>query len=82
MNIYKISIDDELIEEYDAFVIAADTASEALNLACEKVTSIWTGQTLKNDVFARWTAESKTVLIGIASRDVLPGIVLGSFNAG
>jgi len=68
LNLYLIERTDPVgWDEYDAFVIAATSEQEAIGMV-------------------NWCAlpdcDPVCRLIGIASSEVEPGVVLGSFNAG
>jgi len=68
MNLYLIERTDEIdYDEYDAFVIAAENENDAHKF-CIFRAGLSSPPTCKK--------------IGIATTDVVAGIVLGSFNAG
>ena len=68
MNLYLIERTDETgYDEYDAHVIAAESADEALARA-----NFW----------AALKSPPTCQLIGVAAEDIQDGIVLSSFNAG
>jgi hypothetical protein len=72
MKLYKLEIPYDQEQDYDtfdAFVIAADSIQEAINMAVQKESDF--GK-LKFDI----------EVIGRASNHITPGVILGSFNAG
>lgn len=83
MNIYKVSRTDEWsYDDYDSFVVIAEDEKTALytHPSGGVLTFIdengYTGDWVNSPMFL------KVELIGIASNDMKPGIIINSFNAG
>lgn len=76
MNIYLVSRTDSIgYDEYDAFVVVANTEEEAVSFL----------KTNHDPVkrYGEWSNEVRVELIGPASNDYTePTEILGSFNAG
>lgn len=84
MNIYKVSRTDKWsYDDYDSFVVIAEDEKTALytHPSGRMLTFIdenksYTGNWVNSPMFL------KVELIGIASNDMKPGIIINSFNAG
>lgn len=70
MNLYKIEREDHVgFEEYDAWIVAAETEQDARSFITpgEEGPEIW--------------ETAPCLLIGLAAAEVQAGTILGSFNA-
>ncbi len=71
MKLYSVVADDFGYDEYDTFIIWAETPEQALDIAREKT----------RDYRSRSNFDHKAEVTEVAT-PAEPGILLGSFNAG
>ncbi len=72
MKLYSVVADKFDYDEYDKFLIWAETAEQALKIAQQKAKGYWSGMS---------NFDSKAEVTEV-SPPAEPGILLGSFNAG
>jgi len=79
MNLYLVSQDDNTdYDSFDSFICAANTVEEARNMLPSSPAA-W------DSPFSAWARSPDLVdveLIGLASPQTEPGVILASFNAG
>ena len=76
MNIYKVTLDNWGMDEYDSFVVYANSSSSAASIVMAKVNP---------DYKQHWQHMESVELLGCTDNcDLYPdtSIILGSFNAG
>ena len=77
MNLYLVERTDKVTwDEYDSFVIAANTPQVARNIAADAGSSTYGPKP------TAWLETATVQFLGTAAPDVERGVVLGSFNAG
>lgn len=83
MNLYLITTTEPYgYDEFDAFVVAAETETAAGRFAAERAN--WGALVGIEASDTCWgnRERSTCVVVGTAAPDVAPGVVLASFNAG
>ena len=75
MNIYLIERTDKVdYDEYDAFVVVANSSKEARELLVQLY--------IRDKIYDSWSDNNKVNLIGTTTKYKKTRVILGSFNAG